>query len=131
MTTRRSRGDGGLHWSEARQRWIATASLGYDARGRRIVKRGSGRTETEAKNKLKEVLRDYEDGLAIAPGDYTVAQAVNDWLAYGLNGRDEGTVTACTILSRTHVIPSLGARKLRVSARTTWTGGLRRRRSCT
>lgn len=113
MAKRRSRGDGGLHWDEKRQRWIATASLGYSPDGKRIVKRGSGKTKTEAKNKLKEVLRDYEDGLAIAPADYTVEHAVNDWLAYGLNGRDKGTVTACTILCRTHIIPALGARKLR------------------
>lgn len=113
MTKRRSRGDGGLHWDERRQRWIATASLGYGPDGKRITKRGSGKTKTEAKAKLKEVLRDYEDGLAIAPADYTVAHAVNDWLAYGLNGRDKGTVDTCTILSRTHVIPALGARKLR------------------
>ncbi|GAA4986691.1 hypothetical protein GCM10023257_28030 [Streptomyces hyderabadensis] len=77
------------------------------------MKRGSGKTKTEAKNELKEVLRDHEDGLAIAPTGYTVADAVNDWLAYGLAGRDEGTVEACTILSRNHVIPALGARKLR------------------
>ncbi|MEV4079810.1 site-specific integrase [Nonomuraea fuscirosea] len=113
MTKRRSRGDGGLHWDDKRQRWIATASLGYDPSGKRIVKRGSGKTKTEAKNKLKEVLRDYEDGLAIAPADYTVERAVNDWLTYGLNGRDPATVKTCTILCRTHIIPALGARKLR------------------
>ncbi len=113
MTKRRSRGDGGLHWDDKRQRWIATASLGYDPSGKRIVKRGSGKTKTEAKNKLKEVLRDYEDGLAIAPADYTAERAVNDWLAYGLNGRDPATVKTCTILCRTHIIPGLGARKLR------------------
>jgi uncharacterized membrane protein len=38
---------------------------------------------------------------------------VNDWLAYGLAGRDPGTVENCTILSQNHVIPALGARKLR------------------
>lgn len=113
MAKRRSRGDGGLHWDRRRRRWIATASLGHDASGKRIVKRGSGKTKTEAKGKLKEVLRDYDDGLAIAPGGYTVAQAVNDWLAHGLSGRAKGTVTTCTILCRTHLIPSLGARKLR------------------
>ncbi|MEU7935987.1 tyrosine-type recombinase/integrase [Microbispora bryophytorum] len=59
------------------------------------------------------MLRDYEDGLTIAPADYTVAQAVNDWLSYGLGGLDKGTVTTSTILSRTHIIPALGARKLR------------------
>ncbi|MFF9007323.1 tyrosine recombinase XerC [Streptomyces goshikiensis] len=113
MTTRRSRGDGGLHWDEKRQRWIASVSLGYDPSGKRLVKRGSGRTKTEAKAKLKEVLRDHEDGLAIAPTNYTVENAVNDWLMYGLAGRDTGTVNTCTSLSRNHVIPALGARKLR------------------
>ncbi|MCV2458360.1 site-specific integrase [Streptomyces sp. ICN988] len=113
MSKRRSRGDGGLHWDEKRQRWIATANLGFDPSGKRIVKRGSGKTKTEAKNKLKEVLRDHEDGLAMAPTGYTVADAVNDWLAYGLAGRDQRTVENCTNLSRKHVIPGLGARKLR------------------
>ncbi|QUW92702.1 site-specific integrase [Streptomyces sp. V17-9] len=113
MSKRRSRGDGGLHWDEKRQRWIATANLGFDPSGKRIVKRGSGKTKTEAKNKLKEVLRDHEDGLAIAPTGYTIADAVNDWLAYGLAGRDQRTVENCTNLSRKHVIPGLGARKLR------------------
>jgi len=113
MAARRSRGDGGLHYDSARQRWIATASLGHDPAGKRIVKRGSGKTKTEAKNKLRQVLRDYEDGLAIAPDTYTVAQAVTDWLAHGLNGRDLATVTTCTTLCQTHIIPALGARRLR------------------
>lgn len=113
MTARRSRGDGGLHWDEQRQRWIASVTVGYSPAGKRIVRKASGKTKTEAKAKLKEILRDYEDGLAIAPADYTVERAVNDWLAYGLNGRDKGTVAACTILSNTHIIPALGARKLR------------------
>jgi integrase len=66
-----------------------------------------------AHSKLRQVIRDHEDGLAIAPGNVTVAQAVTDWLAYGLNGRSEKTVTKCTQLCRKHVIPALGARKLR------------------
>jgi len=112
VTKRRSRGDGGLHWDERRQRWIATASLGFDAAGKRIVKRGSGRTKTEAKNKLKEV-RDHEDGLAVGTGDMTVADAVNDWLAYGLSGLDKKTIEDYTGFCRNHVIPAIGARKLR------------------
>ncbi|MER6313469.1 site-specific integrase [Streptomyces sp. NPDC001581] len=113
MTKRRSRGDGGLHWDEKRQRWIATVTLGFDASGKRVVRKGSGKTKTEAKAKLKEVLRDHEDGLAVAPTNYTVANAVDDWLMYGLAGRDARTVATCTSLSRIHVIPALGARKLR------------------
>lgn len=113
MTKRRSRGDGGLHWDAKRERWIASVTIGYTPAGKRIVRRGSGSTKTEAKNKLKEILRDHEDGLAIAPHDYTVADAVNNWLQFGLSGRSRGTVENYTILANTHTIPGLGARKLR------------------
>ncbi|MGC2003711.1 tyrosine-type recombinase/integrase [Trebonia sp.] len=44
---------------------------------------------------------------------YTVAQAVRDWLEFGLPGRDEDTIAKCTILANSHIIPALGARKLR------------------
>lgn len=113
MTERRSKGDGGLHWDERRQRWIATVTLGYDGRGKRVVKKGSGRTKTEAKRKLREVLRDHEDGLASGDDSYTVKQAVMDWLAHGLANRDENTRKANTSLCNNHVIPRLGARRLR------------------
>jgi phosphoribosylaminoimidazole carboxylase (NCAIR synthetase) len=72
VTKRRAYGDGGLYWNERRQRWIATVTVGYDGRGKRMVKTGSGRTKTEAKQKLREQLRDHEDGLALGRDDYTV-----------------------------------------------------------
>jgi hypothetical protein len=110
---RRGRGDGGLHWDKGRQRWIATVTVGYDGRGKRITRKASGKTRTEAKDKLKKLLRDLDDGLAIAPQDYTVADAVRDWLEFGLSARDEETVKKLRSLANTHVIPALGARKLR------------------
>lgn len=114
MTARRSRGDGGLHFDQARQRWIASATVGYTAAGKRIVRRGSGRTKTEAKSKLREILRDHEEGArGTGTTHYTVAQAVTDWLAYGLSGRDPKTVETRRILAEQHVIPALGGRKLR------------------
>ena len=88
MTERRSRGDGGLHWDETRQRWIASVTVGYTPAGKRIVKKASGKTKTEAKAKLKEIIRDYEDGLAIAPTHYTVADAVT--LLAGTRSRCDG-----------------------------------------
>jgi phosphoribosylaminoimidazole carboxylase (NCAIR synthetase) len=54
--TRRARGDGGLHWDGHRQRWIATTTIGYDGRGKRVVRKASGRTRTEAKNRLRGLL---------------------------------------------------------------------------
>jgi integrase len=113
MTKRRSRGDGGLYWSESRRRWIAEVTTGYDGRGKRITRKASGKIKTEAKDKLKEMVRDLDDGLGIAPHGYTVGEAVRDWLEFGLSARDEATVTKLSILARTHVIPAIGARKLR------------------
>jgi integrase len=113
MTARRSKGDGGLHWDSRRQRWIASVLVGYTPAGKRIVKSGSGKTKTEAKDKLKEILRDYEDGLAIAPTHYTVADAVNYWLDNGLQGRSPATIAMNRTYAKRHVIPCVGARKLR------------------
>ena len=113
MPARRSRGDGGLSWDNARKRWVASVTVGYSPDEKRIFKRARGRTKTEAQRKLKEIIREYEDGLIIGGYGYTVADAVSDWLAFGLSGRDSNTITKCTILANTHIMPALGARKLR------------------
>jgi hypothetical protein len=76
MTTRRSRGEGGLSWETKRQRWIAAVTVGYDARGKRIMRRRSARTKTEAKELLRELVRDLDDGLPIPANGYTVTDAV-------------------------------------------------------
>ncbi|WP_049575781.1 site-specific integrase [Streptomyces sp. SBT349] len=110
MTTRRSRGDGGLHWNEARKRWIATASLGHHPDGTRNTKRASGRTKTEAKTKLKELLASSDTPTAEHedPADCTVEQAVTNWLDHGLADKDPATVKNYRTLSNTHIIPTLG-----------------------
>jgi integrase len=113
MSQRRGRGEGALYWDEARQRWIAAVTVGYTPAGKRIVRKGSGKTKTEARARLRENVRDYEDGLAIAPHGVTVADAVTDWLHYGLNGRSPATREKYRILSQLHILPALGARKLR------------------
>jgi hypothetical protein len=97
----------------ARERWIAEVTIGCTPAGKRIYRRGSGKTKTEAKAKLKEVIRDRDDGVAIAPHGFTVADAVADWLAYGLAGRAPRTIAKYGYLCRGHIIPDLGARKLR------------------
>jgi hypothetical protein len=85
-------------WAQSVRRWVAFVTVGYTASGKRVFKRARGRTKIEAKHKLKEIMRDYEDGLTTAGHGYTVADAVRDWLAFGLSGRDSATVEKCTIL---------------------------------
>jgi hypothetical protein len=112
VTTRRNPGEGGLHWEESRQRWFATVYVGYAPNGKRRKIKVSARTKTEAKAKLQQLLRDRDDGHVLGGQTYTVRDAVESWLGHGLTGRQESTVVNRTILSRTHVIPALGARKL-------------------
>ena len=113
MTARRERGDGSLFWDKRRERWVAEVTVGYDGRGKRRIKKGTGRTRTEAKRKLREVLRDYEDGLAIAPDGYTVGQAVSEWLEFGIHRGGESTRENYERVCRMHIVPQLGVRKLR------------------
>ncbi|HEY8450982.1 MAG TPA: site-specific integrase [Natronosporangium sp.] len=113
MTTRRARGDGSLYWDEARQRWIASITIGYTPAGKRIVRKASGKTKTEARTKLRAKIRDYEDGLLTTHHTYTVADAINDWLTYGLTNRTQATRDKYGFLCRRHIIPDLGARKLK------------------
>jgi integrase len=113
MTKRRSRGDGGLHWDARRERWIATATIGFTPAGKRITKKASGKTKTEAKDKLKEVLRDLDDGVGVGQHGYTVAAATVAWLKTGLPNRDPETLANCTYLANSHVLPALGSRRLR------------------
>ncbi|MEV0800074.1 Arm DNA-binding domain-containing protein [Kribbella sp. NPDC050281] len=113
MSKRRSRGDGGLHGDAKRERWTATATVGFTPAGKRITKKASGKTKTEAKNKLKEVLRDLDDGLGVGQHGYTVADATAAWLKTGLPNRDKHTVENCTSLANTHIVPKLGKRRLR------------------
>ena len=109
---RRSRGDGGLYWDETRQRWIGEITIGYRPNGKRITRKASARTKTEAMAKLKEIQRQQKDGAARTSSGYTVGDAVRDWLKFGLAGRSANTAEKLTILANVHVIPKLGARKL-------------------
>ncbi|SDM90858.1 Site-specific recombinase XerD [Lentzea albidocapillata subsp. violacea] len=110
---RRSRGDGGIHWDESRQRWIATVHIGFKANGKRDTIRRSAETFTGAKEKLKEIQRELDDGLPATPHMYKVKEAVTAFLKYGLRRCSKETVKNYTYLAAGHIIPSLGERNLR------------------
>jgi hypothetical protein len=81
----------------------------YNALGKRVTRKASGRTKTEAKTKLRELLREYDDRLSAMSGGYTVGDAVNYWLTYGLSGRDPYTVSMYRTYAGTHIIPEPGS----------------------
>lgn len=112
MSARRGHGEDSIYFDEAKQRYIGAVSLGWSADGKRRIRRKvSGRTKTEVRDKLRELRRELDNGIQTAP-HYTVGQAVDDWLAYGLADRSEKTIS-----TRREVVTPLadliGAVKLR------------------
>ncbi|MDQ3576456.1 MAG: site-specific integrase [Actinomycetota bacterium] len=113
MTSRRSRGDGGVHWDEKRQRWIGTVTVGFTPAGRRITRKCSDPNVSKAREKLRKLIQRIEDGdTAKEVRGYTVANAARDFVTHGLNNRDKATVDKIKSLVETHIVPDLGARAL-------------------
>src|SRR6266550_4191361 len=89
---RRGRGEDSIYWDESKNRYIGAVSLGFSPSGARIRKKVTGRTKTEVRDKLRELHRQVEGGLR-PRRRYTVEDALEDWLAVGLDGLSARTVT--------------------------------------
>ena len=110
---RRARGEQSVYWSEERQRFIAEATVGYNAMGKRITRKGAGISETAALRALRGRIRDYEAGLVVGSERWTVREAVEDWLVYGRSEVDPATLRKDRDLAEKHIYPNLGGRCLR------------------
>jgi integrase len=109
---RRARGEGGVSWEEKRQRWIAEKTVGYDGRGKKIVRKASGTSQSAALRELAKRVKAYQAGLAVHSEHVRIKQAVEDWLAHGQGDVDGATRERNRIMCETHIIPKLGGRKL-------------------
>jgi integrase len=89
---RRGHGEDAIYFDAAKNRYIGAVSLGYEADGRRVRRKVSGKTKQEVRHKLKELHSDLDAGVH-SPASYTVRAAVDDWLAEGLSGRAPKTVS--------------------------------------
>ncbi|MEU7915676.1 site-specific integrase [Microbispora bryophytorum] len=87
-------------------------SLGFGPDGRRRRLKRKGKTKAEVKDKLVQAVKDLETGIK-STDNYTVRDAVEDWLSKGLKGRDESTIATLRILASKHVIPLIGKAKIK------------------
>src|ERR1039458_2712982 len=95
--------------------YTGAIDLGFDGAGKRRRIKRKGRTKAAVKDNLIKVVQDRESGVKTSKDteNYTVELAMTDWLSKGLKGRDPGTVTGYRILAEQHVMPLIGARKLK------------------
>jgi hypothetical protein len=89
---RRGHGEDSIYWDASRNRYIGAVDLGLSPAGTGIRKKVSGRTKVEVRDKLRELHKEVDVGLR-PWRRYTVGEALEDWLAQGLDGLSERTVT--------------------------------------
>ena len=85
-------GEDSIYWDASKNRYVGAVSLGYSPSGTRIRKKVIGRTKTEVRDKLRELHPQVESGVR-PRRHYTVNDALDDWLAVGLDGLSARTVT--------------------------------------
>lgn len=119
---RRANGEGGIHWDQANQRWVATITIGWqdvdDGHGgtkrRQVRKSVTGSTKRAVAATLRDWQNSLDDGVPIADQRITVGAMLEVWL------RDvvPGTVSRVTEgqyrdVVRLYLKPRLGERRLR------------------
>ena len=89
---RRGGGEDSIFFDDAKGRYDGVVSLGYSASGMRVRKNVMDPTKTEVRDKLRELHAQVESGVR-PRRHYTVNDALDDWLATGLDGLAPATVT--------------------------------------
>ena len=92
-------------------RWRGVISLGFDADGRRIRRKVSGKTKAIVQERLKALHSDVETGVRAQP-NYTVRRAAEDWLAQGLHSRSPKTIKKNENVL-TPILATIGGKRLR------------------
>ncbi|MDT0303982.1 tyrosine-type recombinase/integrase [Streptomonospora wellingtoniae] len=109
---RAAHGDDSIYWVESKNRYVGAISMGFTPAGKRRRYTRMGRTKTEVRTKLRELRQELETGVR-APTNYTVGDAVEDFLKRGLKKRSANTVAKCRHLADKHIYPALGKAKLK------------------
>jgi integrase len=104
MSKKRSHGDGGID-----QRGENSFGLRYRINGKRYSVAFHG-TLSDARKKLRELIRSGDVGDHVAPDKITIAQWIEHWLGQKRVGRR--ALERYTGLLRTYIIPALGNRRL-------------------
>jgi hypothetical protein len=89
---RRGHGEDSIYRDASPNRYIGAVDLGFSTAGTRIRKKVSGKAKVEVRDKLRELRKELDVGLRLRRR-YTVSDALEDWLAHGVDGLSARTVT--------------------------------------
>jgi integrase len=108
---RRGHNEGSIY-HEASGRWVAALTL-YDATGKRRRVRRFGKTRTEARQKLKELQQQAEQGVQLTDSNVTLAQFLKRWLEDSVRPSVRAkTYEGYESIVRVRIVPRLGRQPL-------------------
>ncbi len=114
---RRSHGEGSLFYEATRGRWVGTIDLGPDGTGKRRRAKVTGRTKSQALDRLRAAQRKADAGLPVGDGGLTFGAFLDGWLADVLPARSRvrssNTLDNYRWAVERHLKPALGAKRLR------------------
>ena len=90
-SARRGHGEDSIYFDQTSGYWVAAVSLGYSADGKRRRRTVRGRTKTEVRDRLRALREEIASNVQ-SPAACSVRQAIEDWLAAGLDGRSQKTI---------------------------------------
>ena len=114
MTKRRANGEGNLR-KRSDGRWEGRYTAGYDPdTGKRIIKNVLGRTQAEAKEKLKAAVEQAQQVDVTRTDEYTVATWLRTWYdLYAQPNIRTATADRYRLMIETYTIPRIGKIKLK------------------
>jgi hypothetical protein len=89
---RRGQGEDSIYWDSSKNRYVGAVSQGFSPAGRSLRRKVTGRTKAEVRDKLRELHLQVDSSLR-PRRRYSVDDALDDWLAHGLDGVSARTVT--------------------------------------
>lgn len=115
MPKKRGQGEGGLYFSESRQRWVGVLDLGRGADGTRRRTKMYGKTRAEVRRKLEEAQKAAAAGLSADDQRTTVAEFCAYWLRHGIPATAQSPNSIANIewAVNSHIVPRIGSRRLR------------------
>ena len=114
MAKRRANGEGNLR-KRSDGRWEGRYTAGYDPEtGKRIIKNVLGKTQAEAKEKLKAAVEQAQQVDVTRTDEYTVASWLHTWYdLYALSNVRTATADRYKLMIETYTIPRIGKIKLK------------------
>src|SRR3954452_9693853 len=115
MPKKRGQGEGGLYFSESRQRWVGVLDLGRGPDGVRRRTKMYGKTRAEVRRKLEEAQKAAAAGLSADDQRTTVAEFCVYWLKHAIPAAAQSPNSIANIewAVNSHIVPRIGQRTLR------------------